>query len=171
MAITQLRCFLGLNLPHSTGEGKNTQGFRNDQILKITAEETHWRKEENWQTTSLGFLDSFLMKIKHGQHSFWFPRPGYLGNSRPLNAFSKRKWPLAIPWEVQVGFLGEFLPWKGGWALEGAAREGMESPSLEVLKKNLDMALCYGLRGKGVFGQRLDLILEVFSSLKSSMNL
>lgn len=41
VAITQLRSFLGLNLPHSTGEGKNTQGFIDDQILKITAEETH----------------------------------------------------------------------------------------------------------------------------------
>lgn len=74
VVITQLRCFLGLNLLHSTGEGKNTQGFTDDQILKITAEETHWRKQENWQTTFLGLPGSFLMKIKHGQHYFWFPR-------------------------------------------------------------------------------------------------
>lgn len=110
VVITQLRCFLGLNLLHSTGEGKNTQGFTDDQLLKITAEETHWKRQENWQTAFLGFPGSLLMKIKHGQHYFWFPRPGFLGNSRPLNVFSKRKWPLAAPLGVQAGYQGEFFP-------------------------------------------------------------
>lgn len=61
-----------------------------------------------------------------------------------------------MPGKVQAGHQQEFLHGKGRGALEGAAQGGLESPSLEVPKEQLDTALTAAV---GI-GHRLDSVVS-----------
>ena len=59
---------------------------------------------------------------------------------------------------------------KSSHTLEQSAREVVESPSLKVFEKRVDVALRDKVSGHGVMGSQLDLmIFVVFSSLRDSM--
>lgn len=76
----------------------------------------------------------------------------------------KGKQPQAMRGEAQVGHQKEFLLGQRGQALEGATQECLESPSLEVSRAFLDVALWAG--NKMGFGHRLDsMVWEIFSHL------
>jgi len=81
-----------------------------------------------------------------------------------------REWPQVLPGEVQVGYQEELILQKSGEAVAQLPREVVQSPSLEVLKNHVDVALRDVVSGHGGGGLTLDkVILEGFSSFNDSM--
>ena len=69
-----------------------------------------------------------------------------------------------------LGYREKFLLQMSGEALEVAAQEVVESPSLEVFKKRVDVALKDVVNGMLVMGWQLALMtLEVLSNLSGSL--